>query len=198
MRHTARRVASARGGGGGYLPWGTTSSPILTWLGGRDTYYLGRGRGVPTLGRGTNLGWEVGGTYLGVPPPPSWPGWGEGVPTLDGRVPTLGYAPVLTWLGRGGTYLWWEGTYLEVPPLRSWPGWGRGYLPWMGEGVLTSGYPCPDLTWGRGYLTWTGVPTLGYPPPSWPGWGEGVPTLDGGGGTPSPSLLTDRQTAVKT
>ena len=49
-----------------------------------------------------------------------------GIPTLAGGrgVPTLGYPPILIWLG--GTYL----------------GWGRGYLPW--------GTPSPDLAgeWG--------------------------------------------------
>ena len=91
-RHTARRVASARGGGG-YLLWpgvptlGTPSPSILSWPGGEPT--------------------------LGYPFPLSWPGRGRGT-YLGWGVPTLGYpSPVLTWLGGGGTYLGQGGgTYL--------------------------------------------------------------------------------------
>ena len=89
--------------------------------------------GVPTL---------TWGTYLGVPLPPSWPGYG-----------------VPPWMGG---YLPWG-----TPPL-FWP--SRGYLPWMGVPTLGYPLPCPDLD--GGYLPWIWVPTLGYPLPlSWPGLG---------------------------
>ena len=85
---------------------GVSPPPILIWPGG----------GVPTLdaGRIPTLGY-----------PPSWPGWGDGVSTLDrgwgtylgwGRGTYLGVPPILTWLGGGGIYLGQEGIYLGVPP----------------------------------------------------------------------------------
>ena len=87
-RHTAHRVASARG------------VPTLA--------------GVLTFAKvGTYLGSM--GTYLRVPPSSTPILTWQGVPTLDGRVPTLGYPlPIFTWLG--GTYLVWGGTYLGVLP----------------------------------------------------------------------------------
>ena len=75
----------------------------------------------------------MGGTYLG---------WGDGVPTLDGGVPTLDE-------GEG------------VPTLDG----GRGYLPWTGEGVPTlDGGRGTYLVQGeRGYLPWTGYAAGGTP-----------------------------------
>ena len=94
--------------------------------------------------------------------------------------------------GGGGTHPWMGGTYLGVPspsPILTWQGRGSTYL---GQGVPTSGtppLPCPDLAGGRGtylglplpppdlarergylLLMWGGDTTLGYPP-SLPGRG---------------------------
>ena len=93
-RHTARRVASARGGGG--------------------CTYLGRGE-VPTLGypplHPDLAGGGVHSLDRGVPPPPFWPGrWGnylrQGVPTLAGVPPPpgCGQTPVKTVPSRRTTY----------------------------------------------------------------------------------------------
>ena len=84
-------VQQVLGGEGEYLPWGTPSPILTTWLGGEGVptldgeggTYLGQGEGVPTLGYS----------------PPSCPGQeGEGILTLDGGggIPILGYIPVLT------------------------------------------------------------------------------------------------------
>ena len=107
--------------GGGYLPWGI---PYPLPSPSQDRYPL------PLFLAGGYLPWSRGCTYLGVPPFPVliWLGWG--VPTLAGRVPTLGCPSCpFPHPGQGGrVYLPWTGEYLPwgTPPG---PGEGRYPLP---------------------------------------------------------------------
>ena len=123
-------------------------------------------------------------SYLGTPP--SWPGWGGGLPdqgTPPGQVP-----PCPDLAGGGGT---WPGYPLQTgyPPTPSWPGWG---------GVPHQGTP-PAGTW-QGTTPLAGPSRVPPPPPP-----VSAPWLSGkcckalwDMGTPPVDRQIDRQMRVKT
>ena len=80
-------------------------------------------------GRGTYLGW---GSYLGVPLPPSWPGWG--VPTSARGISTLGYPLPPSWPVQWEGLPTFGGRYLGYPLL----------CPDLAKRVGTFGYPLPS------------------------------------------------------
>ena len=125
-RRTARGMTcpSISYPGGTYLALGvpTLARGYPPWPGGGGTYFgwregvpiLARGYlpwlGVPTLARGTHLGWD--GTYL-----------------RQGG----------TYLGQGGIYLG-QGVSTLARGSGTYLGWGMGYLPWLGVPTLGRGY----------------------------------------------------------
>ena len=104
-----------------------------------------QGEGVPTLD---------GGTYLGLPPSRSWLGGPALAAGGGGRIPTLGYSPILTW--PGGTYLWTGVPTLAYPhpPAKVGP-------------PSKVGTPCPPAKVGTTSLSKVPCPParVGTPPP---------------------------------